>query len=151
MLTRWYDVDRDWAALDELSRRMDRLFGVGDPFSPRLARRTALTATWPRASLYDDGSSLVAVLLVPGMSEGDLKVEVHGDALTVSGERKIEPPEGYRVHRTERASRSFSRSFGLPCRVDAEKVKAGLKDGLLTITMAKHAEAQPKKIAVSAS
>mgnify|MGYP001817497118 CR=1 FL=1 len=90
------------------------------------------------------------LLLVPGMIREDLKVEVHGDALTVSGERKVTPPEGYRVHRSERASRRFTRSFGLPCRVDAEKVTAGLKEGLLTITMEKHAEARPKQITVSA-
>lgn len=151
MLTRWYDIERNLAALDELARQMERVFGASAGLGPRLERAMPLgMLTWPPASLYDSGSALTAVLQVPGLAESDLKVEVHGDALTVSGERKVSPPEGYQVHRNERASRTFSRSFGLPCRVDGEKVTAKLKDGLLTVTMSKHPEAQPKQISVSA-
>jgi HSP20 family protein len=150
MLTRWYDIDREAVALDELHRRMDRLFGELWGGHPRRTGPTALAGSWPPANLYDTGSSLTAVVQVPGLAEGDIKVEVQGDVMSVTGERKAEVPEGSRVHRSERGSRRFTRSFGLPCRVDSEKTTASLRDGLLTVTMDKHAEAQPKQITVSA-
>jgi len=145
MFRRWYDVDRDFEVMDEMRRRLESLFGDFD-YHP-LAQ---LSGTWPRAALFDAGSSLVAVLEVPGMAQGDLEIEAHQDALTIAGQRSIAPPEGYRVHRNERRQGKFSRSFGLPCKIDTEKTKATLKDGLLTIRLEKAVEAQPKKISVSA-
>jgi HSP20 family protein len=150
MLTRWYDIEREMAALDELQGRMSRFFGGFGYDWPTASRASLSSSTWPRASLYDAGSSLEAIVEVPGLGEKELRLEVHGDVLTVSGERKNDAPEGYRVHRSERASYRFSRSFGLPCHVDAEKTKAVLRDGLLTITMEKHADAKPRQITVSA-
>lgn len=150
MLTRWYDIERDLAVLDELHRRMNRAFDEG--WSGRMTRgTTSLTGGWPQANLYDSGSALVALVSIPGLNEDQINVEVHGDVLTLSGERKVEPPEGYQVHRSERGSIKFSRSFGLPSRVDPEKTVAKLSNGLLTITMEKHPESQPKQIKVSAS
>lgn len=152
MLTRWYDIDRELAALDEMSRRWERLFGDRWPTDPRAYRRaSAVTGSWPRVNLFDTGPALMAVIELPGMNNDNVKVEVHNDVLTLSGERTVQPPEGYRAHRVERGSRTFSRSFGLPTAVDAEKTKATLSNGLLTVTMEKRAEAQPRRITVSAS
>jgi len=145
MFRRWYDVERDIAVMDEMRRRLEGLFGDFE-FRPL----TQLSGTWPRASLYDAGSSLVAVLEVPGMAQGDIEIEAHQDALTISGQRKMDTPEGFRVHRNERRQGKFSRSFGLPCKVDTEKTKATLKNGVLTVALEKAVEAQPKRISVSA-
>lgn len=149
MLTHWYDIEREMAALNELHRRMNGLFGGSSSSSPGRGL-TSLTGSWPLANLYDNGSALIAVVQVPGLSQEDLSVEVHGDVLTLSGERKTEVPEGYRAHRVERGTRKFSRSFGLPCRVNPERTTAKLVQGLLTVTMEKHPESQPKQISVSA-
>ena len=143
MLRRWYDIDRDFAFVDDMRRQMERLFGELDAGTP------SLRGNWPRTNLYDSGDELVALLEVPGLGEDDIRIEAHQDALTVTGERKLRHPEGVTVHRSERSPGKFSRSFGLPCAVDLEKTTARLRDGLLTVTMAKHPEAQPKKIAVT--
>ena len=144
MLRRWYDIDRDLAVMNEMRRRLENLFNEADPWPA-----TRMSGSWPRANLFDAGESLIAVLEVPGLNQDDIEIEAHQDALSVSGTRKATTPEGYRVHRNERSSAKFSRSFGLPCKVDLEKTKASLKNGLLTITLEKAAEAQPKKIAVA--
>jgi len=144
MFRRWYDVDDDFLHMNEVRRRMERLLQEIDGGSP------SLQGSWPRANLYDAGSDLVAVLEVPGLIEDDLRIEAHQDALTITGERKAKVPEGVTVHRAERAPGKFSRSFGLPTRVDLERTTARLRNGLLTVTMPKHPEAQPKKIAVAA-
>ena len=86
---------------------------------------------------------------VPGLVEDELKIEAHSDAITITGERKINHPEGVTVHRAERSPGKFSRSFGLPCQVDLEKTTASLNNGILTVTMRKHPEAQPKTISVT--
>jgi HSP20 family protein len=142
MLRRWYDIERDMAVMNELRSRMEEVFGDTDH------QATRMTGSWPLANLYDAGNTLVAVLAVPGLSEDDIKIEAHQDALTVSGTRKVLAPEGYRVHRQERRPGRFSRSFGLPCQVDLEKTTAKLTNGVLTVTMEKHPAAQPRQISI---
>lgn len=145
MFRHWYDIERDLVVMDEMRRQLEGFFGEFDPRPP-----THLSSIWPRANLFDAGNSLVAVLEVPGLSQDDLEIEAHQEALTITSTRKSVVPEGYRVHRNERRPGRFSRSFGLPCKVDLEKVKASMKNGLVMITMEKAVEAQPKKITVSA-
>jgi HSP20 family protein len=151
MLTRWYDINREMATLDELGRRLSSLFGQSWSRGVPGFERTGWDTTWPQANLFDTGSSLTAVIQTPGLRESDVTVEVQGDVLTVSGERQEDTPEGYRVHRRERGTQKFTRSFGLPCSVDPERTRARLVNGRLTVAMEKHADARPKQITVSAS
>ena len=83
------------------------------------------------------------------MTEKELQISLNQDVLTLSGERKPDAVEGYTVHRKERPSVRFSRSFSLPCKVDPEKTSAVLKNGVLTLALNKAAEAQPRQIAVT--
>jgi HSP20 family protein len=151
--TRWSDFDRDFnrgfAALDLLRRRMDDMFrGYDQPWR----EAQAFTAgSWPRVNLYDTGAEMVVYAAVPGMSDKDIQINAAGDVITISGQRKVEAPEGYSVHRSERGNVTFSRSFTLPCKVDLEKTTATVKDGMLTIRLTKAAEAQPRQITVKAS
>jgi HSP20 family protein len=150
-LTGWRDVDREFAALDEFRRRMDRVFQDLDTGRGGVGERVGFGAqAWPRTNLYDNGSELILQAEVPGMSQKDLLISATQDVLTVSGERKTEAPEGYSVHRQERGQVRFSRSFTLPCKVEVEKTTAAVKNGLLTVKLAKAPEAQPRQIAVRA-
>ena len=150
-LTGWGDFDRDFAAFDELRRRMDRLFQDLDGGRWTAGDRAALAAqAWPRANLYDAGSDILLVAEVPGLGQKDVQISATQDVLTLSGERKADAPEGYSVHRKERAGVRFSRSFALPCKINVEKTSATVKNGVLTVTMAKAPEAQPRQITVKA-
>jgi HSP20 family protein len=163
MMTRFGDVDRTFAVMDELRKRMDRMFDEYDArwafptprgsfFEPfEGAGQSRVVATWPRISVHDTGSALVLLAEVPGMKESDLKLEVNQEVLSFSGERKAEVPEGYALHRRERAPVKFARTLALPCKIDAEKATAILKDGLLTLTLPKAPEAQPRQINVKAA
>jgi len=157
MLTRFSDIDRTFAVMDQLRRRMDRVFEEYEPARGREALRANLAdeaerlwgrGRWPRLSLSDAGESLLLKAEVPGLTEKDLHLSIQKDVLTMSGERKVEAPEGYLVHRQERAPLRFARSFTLPCKVDPEKSTATLKDGVLTVTLSKAPEAQPRQINV---
>jgi HSP20 family protein len=154
MLTRFSDF-RDWpfrgpsafrtfGAVD-LLRQLDRLFAEGEQESwePR--------AGFPRVSLDDQGAALVIRAELPGLAETDLELSATATTLTLKGERKVEAPQGYSTHRSERSTYRFARTFELPAKVDSGKVEARLENGVLTVTLPKAPEAQPKQISVKAS
>jgi HSP20 family protein len=86
---------------------------------------------------------------VPGVKESDLEVMVSGNRLTVSGKREDTKEEkGDRYYAYERSYGSFTRAFTLPEGVDTGSCQADLKDGVLTLTVQKTAQAQAKKIPV---
>lgn len=154
MLTRFTPFDRTVALMDDWRRRMDRAFADFQmPYAPAGTFDDPWSlseATWPRVNLYDTGPSLLLTAEVPGMAPGDLQIQLENDVLTLSGERKATVPQGYTAHRRERGSLSFTRSFNLPAKVDAEKISATLKDGVLHLEMAKAPEARPRQITVRA-
>jgi HSP20 family protein len=87
---------------------------------------------------------------VPGVAEADIDIAVHSNVLTISGTRQAEERkegEGFALY--ERQYGSFSRSFALPETADGERVEAKLASGVLTLTIAKKAEAKPRKIALN--
>ena len=151
MLTRWTDFDTTFAALDAFRRRMDGLFDDYNRFVVDEPRLGLGAATWPRMIVNDEGNELRLYAEVPGLSEKDITLNRNQNVLTLSGERKVEVPEGYSVHRQERGSFTFSRSFSLPCEVDPEKANATVRDGILTIALAKAEAAKPRQITVKAS
>lgn len=152
MLNRYTDFDRTFAMMDELRRRMDRVFEEYESPRPSLRGEFDQVPRYtpgPRIHLFDTGKALVVKADLPGLTEKDVQISLNQDVLTVSGERKAEAPEGYLVHRKERNSVRFSRSFTLPSKVDPDKATAVLKNGVLTITLNKAAEAQPRQIVVT--
>lgn len=154
MLNRFTDFDRTFAALDDLRRRMDRVAEEYDvPARAHLRSdfdRAPRHAIGPRFHLFDVGSALVIKADLPGLAAKDLQISLNQDVLTLAAERRSDAPEGYMVHRKERSASVFSKSFTLPSKVDAERTFAVLKDGVLTLTLNKSADAQPRQIAVRA-
>jgi HSP20 family protein len=155
MLTRWNagwnEFDEMFSAMNQLRTYMDRVFE--DTLGGRLQDWRVLpfqAGTWPRANLIDAGANVVVTAEIPGLAEKDIQLTLNQDVLTISGERRISVPEGYSVHRQERPAVSFSRSFALPCRVNAEQATASVKDGILTVTLEKTPDAMPRQIAIKA-
>jgi HSP20 family protein len=144
MLSRWNDYNDPFAVLGAFRQQFDRLFddyagdgALGDGAGPRL-------------HLFDTKEALVMMADVPGLREKDINLSVNQDVFTIAGERKASAPEGYIAHRQERSSYRFSRSFSLPAKVDLERTQAIVKNGVLTVTMPKAPEAQPRQIAIRA-
>ena len=104
----------------------------------------------PAVDIYEDERSITLKIEVPGMNEKDLDIKLENNTLTVSGERKFEKEEKEEnFHRIERRYGSFSRSFTLPNTVESENVQADYENGILSIKLAKRAEARPKQIKVN--
>jgi HSP20 family protein len=84
---------------------------------------------------------------IPGMKKEDIKISINKNCLTMSGEKKEEKKtDGEKFHRMESYYGSFQRSFVLPDGIKADKVEAGFKDGVLTVTVPKSEETKEKTV-----
>ena len=110
------------------------------------------SSTWmPPVDIAEDADQISVTAELPGFREDDVKVELHGDVLTISGERKRESEKKDRNYaRVERSYGQFSRSFTLPASVNGDKVKANFADGLLKLELPKKPEAKPRQIPIAA-
>ncbi len=146
MWTRINDFDRMFSAMDLLHSRLGRYFEDYDRLHGR--GRALSGGELPLTNFYDTGDHFELQVELPGLSKEDLAIKIQGNYLEISGTRKAEVPEGYEVHRGERGEISFNRSFTLPSDVEAEKVEAKLRNGLLTMTLPKAEAAKPRRIEV---
>ena len=147
MITRLQDINQILGAMDLFRNQMNSVFNTFDRTYSG-GRDWSMAETYPRTNLSDTGDNLELIAEVPGVQKEDLQVKIQGNYLEISGTRKPDNPEGYTVHRTERESASFSRSFTLPYEVDAGKVEATLKDGLLKMCLPKSEAAKPRQISI---
>ncbi|HEY4116723.1 MAG TPA: Hsp20/alpha crystallin family protein [Byssovorax sp.] len=135
------DFDRQFSALDQLRRHVDRAFQEAD------GQRAVSDG---QGALRDLGDKLVVRVDLPGVADSDVKLEVHNDVLSLKAERKGDAPEGFGVQRRERGGTKLARTFALPCAVDVERTTAALTNGVLTLTLPKAESAKPRTIAVKA-
>lgn len=150
MLTGWRDFDDTLRTLGLLQRRIDRAFDDWGEHGATLSVRRRHRLAWPPTNVLETKESFVVRAEVPGLAESDVSVSVEDDALVIRGERKVDVPEGYKVHLRERQAYAFTRKLPLPARVASDAVTATLKDGVLTVTLPKAKEALPRQIAVKA-
>jgi HSP20 family protein len=142
-----------WSPFREVSRlrnEMDRLwdeyFGAG-----RRAFRLEEEAWLPAVDVSETGDKITVKAEIPGMEAKDIEISMVGDTLTIKGEKKAETEEkDENYHMVERTYGSFSRAMKLPAVVDAEKVEATYKNGVLTVVLPKMEEVKPKAIEIKA-
>ena len=135
-----------WHEMNRMQREMDKLF---NEYSPRGLRSAP---TFPAINIWADEDSALVTAEIPGVDKGDLEINVTGDTLSLSGERKMdEVPEGAQYHRRERSHGKFTREIQMPYTVDANKVKAKFKNGVLEVILPRVEAEKPKRITVKAS
>jgi len=135
-------------SINRLRSVMDRLFDSAFEGYPQLTRDVWFAPTFPTVNVWEDTDNVYAEAELPGLKLDDIELLVMGDELTIKGERKDVCEDEVSYHRKERDAGYFNRVFRLPVGVDAEKVEATLRDGVLTVTMPKADEAKPRKIEV---
>jgi HSP20 family protein len=126
----------------EIDRVFDAFFGQTDQ-----ARR------WmPPVDLVEAEDHFVLKADLPGLSEGDVNIEVQDGTLTISGERKAEHEQREKGwYRIERSFGSFSRSLSLPDGVDPDRIQASFSHGVLEVRIPKPEERKPRRIEISSS
>ena len=103
----------------------------------------------PSVDISETDAAVEAKVDLPGVDPKEIDIQLNGNVLTISGERKEEKEDkGKTYHRVERRSGSFSRSLSLPCPVEEDEVAAEFHEGVLTVTLPKTEDAKTRKIAV---
>ncbi len=128
---------------------INRGFDIFDYVDDLFNRSTVdfIHAEYPYVQVYEGNNEIEIRAALPGISRENLKIEVKDELLTIEGEKQSDYT-GNTYLRKERTFGKFKKSITLPYEVDAGKVNAELKDGLLTIKMPKSEHAMPKKIEI---
>jgi HSP20 family protein len=139
MLVRW----TPFSDLGRLQAQMDRLFDT----------KPVEEVFRPAVDVVEDADKIVISADLPGVAQAELELQIDKEVLTLKGTRKLGRGAGENgndhYRRYERNAGAFERSFRLPPTVDAEKVSAAMKDGVLTLSLPKKAEAQPRHIKIN--
>ena len=130
--------------LHRMRQLMDRMLE-----SSEAPYQQASAGVFPLINLTEDKDKYYVRAELPGVKGDELDIQVTGNNLAISGERKIAAEdEGARYHRREREAGTFSRMIGLPGEIDTDKVEANLENGILTVMVSKAEIAKPKQIIV---
>ncbi len=131
--------------VNQLHDDIDRLFGgfFGRDFLPEFFTRDE-KALMPQIDFKSDDKAYTMSVELPGVAPEDVKVEVNGNELTVSGEKKEEVKENGKTHVQERRYGSFMRSMTLPEDADCDSIKAVTKNGVLSLEIPRKAPEQSK-------
>jgi HSP20 family protein len=137
-----------WEPFQDLVRFDDEFESLYDTMARRFFA-PELKNWMPAIDIAENNGNIEVRAEIPGVNKEDLKVTVDGDVLSISGERKKETEtKDKKFHRIERFYGKFCRTINLPYTVEADKVKASYKDGVLNITLPKPESAKTKEIEV---
>ena len=130
-----------WGMMEQMRREMDHMMGE---------ENAASASDWvPAVDIKEDKERFIISADLPGIAPKDIDIHAENGMLTIQGERESEKKEqrqGYK--RIERSYGSFLRRFTLPDTADTDRISARGENGVLTITIPKRAEIQPRKISV---
>ncbi|HSW45305.1 MAG TPA: Hsp20/alpha crystallin family protein [Phycisphaerae bacterium] len=131
--------------LEELRREVYRLFEnyVGSTPGELIGLRKH-----PLVDIWEEGDCLVIQAEVPGTALDQIEVYARGSELTVKGFRPAASVGSSVVHRQERQAGPFERTIQLPVKIDAERIEAAMKDGLLTIRVPRPPLSQARRVAI---
>lgn len=139
---------RNLLTAEPFQQMLNRFFE--ETFRPLLGEEPVSLAAWiPSCDIYETENEIVVKAEVPGIKKENLKVSVHDNVLTLSGERKFEEEvKKENFLRVERGYGSFTRSFTLPPNIDSSKINAEFKDGVLELKLPKAEESKQKSVEI---
>jgi HSP20 family protein len=103
----------------------------------------------PAVDMHEDAERILLVADLPGLEQSDINISVDKNILSIRGKRKCEVATTAGAHHFERVQGAFSRAFTLPPTIDFDHVSAEMKAGVLTVTLPKKPEAQPRQIKIN--
>jgi HSP20 family protein len=146
-----------WRPLRDIVSIQDEMNQLFDDFFGRTPKRWSAfgpeEGLWtPNVDVSETKDEIVVTAEMPGLKKEDIKLSVQDNVITLSGEKKSEEEKkDANFYRLERSFGSFCRSFTLPTPVEAEKIKASFKDGILKVTLPKSEKVKPKEIPINIS
>ncbi len=140
----WSPLRDLWDLQDEVNRAFSGFRGGHE--------RGEMTAWAPAVDIYEDKEAVKLTAELPGMRKDDVKISVENGVISIKGERRFkEETKKDNYYRIERSYGTFSRSFTLPPTVEAGKIKANMRDGVLEVLIPKKEEAKPKEVEIEIS
>jgi HSP20 family protein len=133
-----------FATLLAVQRAMDSAM-QRDWFGPLTSGRGA----YPPINVLEKGEDFVIVAELPGVKKEDLNIQVKGDTVRLHGKKVVDYADEASVHRRERVGGEFDRTLTLPAQIDAAKVTAEYRDGVLTLRLPRAESERPRSVTIN--
>lgn len=104
---------------------------------------------YPPMNVFRKGEDIVMVIEVPGVRKSDLRIEAKGNTVRIAGAKTVEQGDKASVHRLERRGGQFDRAVTLPIEVDADRIKAECRDGILAVHLPRAERDKPRAISIT--
>ena len=130
-------------ALFDLQRALDATRA-----SDFLSRGTSAGGTYPPVNVFRQGEDFVVVTELPGIDRDNVDIQVKDNRVRISGRKAIGYGEGASLHRRERVAGRFDRTISIPVEVDADRVKAEYRNGVLALFLPRAERDKPRTIAI---
>jgi HSP20 family protein len=138
--------------------------GFADPFDVLLNLQRALDARrasgwlqdsttsrgpFPPINVFQQGEDLLAIIELPGIEKSDLHIQAQENTIRISGRKSADLPEGVSAHRRERVAGEFDRTLSFPIQINADRIKAEYRDGILALFLPRAESDKPRTIAIN--
>src|SRR3954451_995272 len=130
--------------LRELQRAVDAFQSSG-----WLGSGLSAGGAYPPINIFRKGDDIIAIIEVPGVRKSDLDIKIERNTLRISGSKSVEYGDKVAARRHERAAGRFDRAVTLPIDIDADKIRAECRDGILALYLPRAERDKPHSIAVS--
>ena len=141
MITRYADP---FDALFHLQRELE-----GRRASDWLDDTTSGTGAYPPMNVFQQGHDFVAIVELPGVSKGDLELNVKDNLIRISGKKPVDYGDMVSVHRRERVAGTFDRTIALPVQINADGIKAEFREGVLALFIPRAESDKPRTININ--
>jgi HSP20 family protein len=133
-----------FATLQAVQRAMDEAM-QRDWFGPLTSGRGA----YPLINVFERGEDYELVAELPGVKKEDLNIQVKGATVRIHGKKSVQYAEAASAHRRERVGGEFDRTLTLPAQIDAAKVTADYRDGVLTLKLPRAESERPRSVTIN--
>jgi HSP20 family protein len=110
---------------------------------------TAGTGAFPPINVFQQGDNLVAIIELAGVNKSDLEIQAKDGTIRISGKKSVAYPEKVSLHRRERLSGTFDRTLTVPIQIDADRIKAEYRDGVLALFIPRAESDKPRSISIN--
>jgi HSP20 family protein len=133
---------------------LDTLLNLQRALEARIASdwlqdRTTSQGPFPPINVFQQGDDILAVIELPGVDKNGLQIQAQANTIRISGKKAIDYPDGVSLHRRERMFGTFDRTITLPIRLEADKIKADHRDGILALVLPRAERDKPRTINIS--
>jgi HSP20 family protein len=104
---------------------------------------------YPPLNVFRKGDGIVIITEVPGIKKADLRIEVKGKTIRIAGAKSVGYSDKASIHRRERRGGSFDRAVTVPVEIDADRVTAECRDGILALYLPRAERDKPRSVQVS--